>query len=156
MTSLNQRSQDLLLRTDLWQIPQTMDSRSSLNFFFSLWPESQINMDKNVVSNYISTSSFWIGLYLFEIRTCIRGTVCRILREDVTKPQQRNVVISINKPGLCKFDLWFHLARGLKIYIYIPYILSFLGRDAVIITKGDPLRNDSGLFLFHMNLIRVI
>ncbi len=56
-------------------------------------------MDKNLASNFISTSWLWIDFCHFEIWACNRGHKFVDGLRKLIKPQQRNITISWITPG---------------------------------------------------------
>ncbi len=83
-------------------------------------------------SNFISTSWLWIDFCHFEIWACNRGHKVVDGLRKLLKPQQRNITISINKPWLCKFDLWFKI-----IFVKMCYeLLSIPHNDRLTLAKN--------------------
>ncbi len=81
-------------------------------------------MDKNLASDFISTSWLWIDFYHFEIWACNRGhKVVDDLRK-LLKPQQPNITISMNNPWSCIFDLWWNRHCTRKVTNYEPLLWS--------------------------------
>ncbi len=78
-------------------------------------------MDKDLASNFISTSWLWIDFCHFEIWACNRGHKIVGWSEEAANTTAAKYHPFVDTPSFSTLYWWFNFTRGLKITITFTY-----------------------------------